>query len=250
MNSRAASRAIVVGLLDALAVPAYVTDRLNRLCAVNSAYCNLVGNPVGEGFRGDALFVTHLILGPYRDHFPRRARDVAGWAPFLEPEVRQGHLQPRVRDLFYAALDLDEDARHAAEQATDEGLHARWDAGMLFRTNDGHFRELRETAVPLAELGVSASGPAFLNIWLEREAPALQPPSERLSLLTAREREVASLLAAGLSAREVAAACSLSLHTVHDHRDSIYARLGVHSRVELVLAVFPAAAGRRPGGGT
>ena len=55
---------------------------------------------------------------------------------------------------------------------------------------------------------------------------------------TAREREVATLLARGLSNPEIAEALVLSPHTVQDHIKSLFEKLGVASRQELVARVF------------
>ena len=55
---------------------------------------------------------------------------------------------------------------------------------------------------------------------------------------TEREREVATLLARGLSRAEMAETLVLSPHTVEDHVKSLYAKLGVDSRQELVARVF------------
>src|SRR5947209_13606535 len=51
---------------------------------------------------------------------------------------------------------------------------------------------------------------------------------------TAREREVATLLARGLSRVEIAESLVLSPHTVEDHTKSLYDKVGVASRQELV----------------
>jgi DNA-binding CsgD family transcriptional regulator len=55
---------------------------------------------------------------------------------------------------------------------------------------------------------------------------------------TPREREVATLLARGLSRAEMAEVLVLSPHTVEDHAKSLYEKLGVASRQELVARVF------------
>ena len=55
---------------------------------------------------------------------------------------------------------------------------------------------------------------------------------------TAREREVATLLARGLSRAEIAETLVLSPHTVEDHIKSLYEKVGVASRQELVARVF------------
>ncbi|WP_147431928.1 LuxR C-terminal-related transcriptional regulator [Motilibacter peucedani] len=60
--------------------------------------------------------------------------------------------------------------------------------------------------------------------------------------LTRREREVASLAATGLSSKDVADRLVLSVRTVDNHLQAVYAKLGVSSRADLARAL-------RPGGG-
>ena len=55
---------------------------------------------------------------------------------------------------------------------------------------------------------------------------------------TAREREVATLIARGLTNPEIADALVLSPHTVQDHVKSLFDKLDVASRQELVARVF------------
>src|SRR5438874_6620443 len=55
---------------------------------------------------------------------------------------------------------------------------------------------------------------------------------------TAREREVATLLARGLSRAEMAETLVVSPHTVEDHVKNLYEKVGVSSRQELVAQVF------------
>jgi DNA-binding CsgD family transcriptional regulator len=55
--------------------------------------------------------------------------------------------------------------------------------------------------------------------------------------LTAREREIADLVAAGRTNREIAEQLVLSPRTIDAHLRSIYAKLGVRSRVELAREV-------------
>ena len=52
--------------------------------------------------------------------------------------------------------------------------------------------------------------------------------------LTEREREVMELLNRGLSRNEIAQAQSVSQNTVKTHLKNIYAKLGVHSRSEVL----------------
>jgi ATP/maltotriose-dependent transcriptional regulator MalT len=55
--------------------------------------------------------------------------------------------------------------------------------------------------------------------------------------LTAREREIAELVAAGRTNREVATQLVLSERTIEAHLRNVYAKLGVRSRVELTRAL-------------
>jgi DNA-binding NarL/FixJ family response regulator len=72
---------------------------------------------------------------------------------------------------------------------------------------------------------------------------AIDPGSARAHLprLTARQREVAELVAAGASNREIAEQLSLSVRTVEGHVAAIRAVLGVRSRAGVAAA---AATGR------
>lgn len=67
--------------------------------------------------------------------------------------------------------------------------------------------------------------------------PARDAPPGALEPLTAREREIADLVAAGRTNREVAEQLVLSAKTIEAHLRNIYAKLGVRSRVELARAV-------------
>jgi DNA-binding CsgD family transcriptional regulator len=71
-----------------------------------------------------------------------------------------------------------------------------------------------------------ASGPQSATLRLEMHG------------VTPREREVATLMARGLSNPEIAAALVLSRHTVQDHIKSLFEKLDVSSRQELVARVF------------
>lgn len=56
--------------------------------------------------------------------------------------------------------------------------------------------------------------------------------------LTAREREVISLIAKGLKNKHIAGRLFISEATVRHHISSIFAKLGVSDRVELILKAF------------
>jgi two-component system, NarL family, response regulator NreC len=57
---------------------------------------------------------------------------------------------------------------------------------------------------------------------------------ESVNGITAREQEVLEMLAAGKTNEDIAAALSISKHTVARHRENVMRKLGLHSRSELV----------------
>lgn len=61
---------------------------------------------------------------------------------------------------------------------------------------------------------------------------------DRMALLTERERLVVQCVAEGLSNREIAARLQLSGHTIKNYLFRIFDKLGISSRVELVLYAF------------
>jgi DNA-binding NarL/FixJ family response regulator len=68
-----------------------------------------------------------------------------------------------------------------------------------------------------------------------RLAPIRVVNADGLRLLTKREEDVVRLLAEGLQNREIAGQLGLSEHTVRNYLFHIFDKLGVSSRVELVL---------------
>jgi DNA-binding CsgD family transcriptional regulator len=52
--------------------------------------------------------------------------------------------------------------------------------------------------------------------------------------LSKREQEVADMVAAGMSNREIAIQCSVTVKTVKFHMTNIMAKLGIHSRAQLI----------------
>lgn len=63
------------------------------------------------------------------------------------------------------------------------------------------------------------------------------PPA--LDSLTTREREIAELAARGLARREIAERLALSVRTVANHLNHIYAKTGISGRAELALLTGP-----------
>ncbi|MGC0415749.1 response regulator [Embleya sp. AB8] len=63
-------------------------------------------------------------------------------------------------------------------------------------------------------------------------------PSERLAVLTVRERETMRCLALGMSNAEIAEALVVSEHTVKTHVSSILGKLGLRDRVHAVICAY------------
>jgi DNA-binding NarL/FixJ family response regulator len=66
-------------------------------------------------------------------------------------------------------------------------------------------------------------------------APMRVVNAEGMRLLTKREEDVVRLLAEGLQNRDIAQELKLSEHTIKNYLFHIFEKLGVSSRVELVL---------------
>ncbi len=71
------------------------------------------------------------------------------------------------------------------------------------------------------------------------QTPARSVPSGRVTaMLTKREEEVARLVAAGMSNHDVSAKLGISQHTVKNNLSHIFEKLGISTRIELVLYVL------------
>jgi DNA-binding NarL/FixJ family response regulator len=104
------------------------------------------------------------------------------------------------------------------------------------------FADKTATALDLAKTirSVLAGGLSYTSV-----AGLAKPPIEPVitlpghsenikpDVLTTREREIATLVAAAMSSKEVAAKLGLSTRTVEKHRANIYAKLGVRDVVGL-----------------
>ena len=70
---------------------------------------------------------------------------------------------------------------------------------------------------------------------------AAAPPRPAVSPLTARERDVARLVAAGQRNRSIAASLGIAEGTVKMHLHNVYAKLGLESRTQLAMTMRAAA---------
>lgn len=106
-------------------------------------------------------------------------------------------------------------------------------SGYLLKTAQA--RELVES-VRIVHQGEPVLHPAIAvkiaRLWAQRGVPVRDAPAEQL---TPRELDVLQLAAEGLRNRAIADRLSISVRTVEGHFNSIFAKLGVSSRVEAVL---------------
>jgi DNA-binding CsgD family transcriptional regulator len=106
----------------------------------------------------------------------------------------------------------------AAEAAADAGRAAR---------RHGEARRSTRLLQRAATLAASTE---------DVQTPSLLMPAE-LTPLTAREREIASLAASGLTSDAIASRLFLSVRTVDNHMQHVYQKLGIGSRTELAVAM-------------
>lgn len=71
-----------------------------------------------------------------------------------------------------------------------------------------------------------------------REEKEIDPEVAKIESLTQREREVVALIAEGLKNKQIAQRLFISETTVTHHLSSIYSKLGVSDRLELVIYAF------------
>ena len=81
-------------------------------------------------------------------------------------------------------------------------------------------------------------GHDFSHVNTVRLQEDVKSDMELLGTLTRREMDIISLCAAGKSAKQIAEELNISTHTVENHKDKIFSKLGVKSTSELILYAF------------
>lgn len=120
-----------------------------------------------------------------------------------------------------------------------DALHA---GASGFLLKDGRRDDLVH-AVRVVHAGDSLLAPSvarrLVAEFTRRPRPRSAPePSERLRVLTARERETLQLLGRGLSNAEIAAALVVSEHTVKTHVSNVLSKLGLRDRIQAVICAY------------
>jgi DNA-binding NarL/FixJ family response regulator len=149
----------------------------------------------------------------------------------LEATRRLVELGTTARIVILTTFDLDEYV-YAAIRAGASG----------FLLKDVRPQQLVE-AIEVVAAGDALLAPSVTQRLLVRFAETLARPEERaseLSLLTERELEVLTLVAAGLSNAELAERLFLSETTVKTHVSSVLRKLSLRDRVQAVVLAYEA----------
>ena len=107
----------------------------------------------------------------------------------------------------------------------------------IFPITDANLRLLCKCLLRVAAGQIWANAEQLNYVMdLISEVPSLRVLNSRgASLLTPREEQVVALVAEGLGNREIARELNLSEHTIKKYLYRIFEKLGISSRVELVL---------------
>ncbi len=197
-----------------------------------------IANPAVVAWRADAGLAT-AVIGDLSEAETLIESELALANEFGEPGAigralrALGSVHPpgRALETFEAAVEKLEDSQAALERAG-----ALVDFGAALRRS-GRRRDSREplkAGLDLAE----RCGATVLAARARGEAKAAGARPRRTALhgheaLTARERQVSVLAAAGLSNREIAEQLVVTVKTVEWHLQHSYVKLGVTSRKEL-----------------
>ncbi|MFI7081751.1 ATP-binding protein [Micromonospora sp. NPDC049903] len=159
-----------------------------------------------------------------------------GWAGYAQAYVATAaHRHDEAAALADAAA-----TRLAAARAPVEEALARHLTGIA-SARDGRSAAARD-AFRQAQEGYESCGARWLSSVLARHAAAIGSRPKRdprpattgsATTLSAREREIAELVRAGLTNQEIASRLFLSRRTVESHLARIFGKLGVRSRTEL-----------------
>jgi len=138
-------------------------------------------------------------------------------------------LQPQSRVIML----LDEDKAELVVEAFRHGAR-----GIFCRTGvSAHLRKCLQ-AVHDGQIWANNSQLEQIVGAVKRVPSPKFSKAEMTTLLTKREEEVARLVAAGLSNREVSENLGLSRHTIKNYLSRVFEKLGISNRTELLLCIL------------
>lgn len=138
---------------------------------------------------------------------------------------------PDSRVLVLTGLTDAEQHVHAVQQGAVGLVQKRQDINILLQAID-------RVAAGEAWLDPSMVANALVRMSRARGAKQEDPEAHRIAALTEREREVVVLIGEGLQNRSIAHELSITETTVRHHLTSIFAKLGVTNRLELVIYAY------------
>lgn len=158
-----------------------------------------------------AVLSTHLADGPYKGwEILRRARELSAGTRCVVLMDETEH--EAVIDVFRAGA-----------------------RGIFRRSTPMHLLGRCISAVHNGQIWASSADLQLVLGALERAMPFRYVNSRGEALLTSREQELVPLVAHGLTNKEISARLCVSEHTIKNHLFRIYEKLGISSRVELIL---------------
>ena len=129
----------------------------------------------------------------------------------------------------------------------DESVFAAMRAGARGYLLKGAAQDVIARAIASVAQGEAIFGPAVARrvaAYFSGQAPQPSAPPEAFPQLTAREREVLDLLAAGRTNAQIASALFLSPKTVRNNVSNVFAKLQVAGRSEAIVRARDAGLGR------
>jgi two-component system, NarL family, response regulator DevR len=192
--------------------------------------------------------------------FRRRKPSVRVLGPVPDAAEANLVLDEGVAELV--VVDVDREDGRGVEVVTE--IRAAHEETHVLASTASSGPEVAAGALAAGACGVVAAGADGAAIWDavrralagELVLPALHLPvvverlrgrtageSERLSSLTAREREILTALAEGASTADIAGRLSITTTTVQSHVKNVLVKLGVHSKVEAVRVALRAGIG-------
>jgi DNA-binding CsgD family transcriptional regulator len=243
----------LVGIVQTLA-PAWILARIGRQREALAIYRRLgpashwramphgalftwaMGIKVGIALGADEDVATHRsVLGAHRGHHIVNGKYAMAY--FGPAELWLGVAAAHLGLLDDAVADLEEAVKACAANGAD-GFRAEAQyelATVLVRRAGAGDRQhartlLREVTPHLAALGMAP-------LRAQAEALRAQLDTEASTVLTHREREVAELVAAGLTNREVASRLFLSERTAQNHVQHILDKLHLPNRSQIAVWV-------------